>query len=365
MKSPVNDHLIHIFRRHRDWIDFIIRNVICPVIEGFYCLVFPFSGSNILSFAKRHCEFGRRIRFLFNRLIDGHFLCTFHNPLTSCQIRILGHHSNLPCQPVLRQYLHCLTCQIIISAHHPYNIFCNFQPLSHMISGQLSHPVIAISHINHIQITAFNGFIEPPHNFIHISVCRRSIDGKNISSLRASLDQSLAHKGSNLFIINGNIQICINIFHNAVIADYINSHFPCFLQHIIQSISINRDHHDHIHLFLNKILYLGNLLFHNTSGYLHIHFCPKALGSRNKHIPVPQPSLNYKRVKAKPDLQLIFLFCFFLLRLLRLTSAACCQCSCQDQNQRQDQPTTLSHFPYLALYSLGVISICFLKILLK
>lgn len=38
---PVNDHLIHIFRRHRYWIDFIIRNVICPIIEGFYCLVFP------------------------------------------------------------------------------------------------------------------------------------------------------------------------------------------------------------------------------------------------------------------------------------------------------------------------------------
>jgi len=43
MKSPINDHLIHIFRCHRNWIDFIIRNVICPVIESFYRLVFPFS----------------------------------------------------------------------------------------------------------------------------------------------------------------------------------------------------------------------------------------------------------------------------------------------------------------------------------
>ena len=48
-----------------------------------------------------------------------------------------------------------------------------------------------------------------------------------------------------------------------------------------------------------------------------------------------------------------------------LGHVGCCQCSCQEQSKRQDQPTTLSHFPYLALYSLGVISICFLKILLK
>ena len=232
-----------------------------------------------------------------------------------------------------------------------------------MIPSQFRQPVITVASINNIQIASLQSFVKPSHNFIHIFICRRTINRKNISPVRTSLHQRLAHKSPHLFIINGNIQVCIDIPHYTVVTDHINPLILGFLHHIIKGISVNRDHHDHIHILLNKILNLRNLLFHHAPGNLHIHLCPKALRCGNKHIPVPKPPLDYKRIKPQSNLQLV-LFLFFRLFRLPLGGTAP-SCKSQRQNHNQKRPSSLFHFPYLALYSLGVISICFLKILLK
>ena len=82
-----------------------------------------------------------------------------------------------------------------------------------------------------------------------------------------------------------------------------------FLHYILQRISVNCDHHDHIHLFLDKIADLRNLLLHITVCDLHVHLCAKLLRSQFKLIPVPQPPLDHKRIETHPDLQAVLLIC--------------------------------------------------------
>ena len=117
----------------------------------------------------------------------------------------------------------------------------------------LSEPVITVSCIDDLEFASFQSLTETKFYLLYIFVRRRTVDREDISTVRACLDQSLSHQGSYHLIVDRDIEVCIHICDHPVIADYFDPLVLRFFYHIIQSISVDRDDHDHVHFLLDKV----------------------------------------------------------------------------------------------------------------
>ena len=202
METALDDHFIHVVPCDRDRLEGIIGNVMKPVADRLLRVQVQSRIGYILALRQCHGKLGGGLGFLVHRLVDGHRLCPFHDPLAGGQFRILGHYRDLSRKLMLCQRADRLARQVIIAAHDTVDgPAVQFKAFISRLKGKLRQPVVAEGRIDDLHTSPLKGFFKAFSDHAYVVVAGRSLDLEDPSAFRKCLRQRLSHQGADSCIV--------------------------------------------------------------------------------------------------------------------------------------------------------------------
>ena len=306
--------------------------------------------------------FGSQHRKLFNRLIDRHELSSLNDPLTSLQVGILSCCIYRARKSALGQSMDDFSREGVITAHDGFRFFNGINIIINKIVSDLRLPLITVAAGEDFKIVVLASFVKSVHDLFDVEIGVGAHDLDDAGTVFDLLADTVPHRHADRFIVERDIKTASRIPDYSVVAYDRNTRIFGLFYDRREGVRIDGNYYYRVHPALDEILDLGDLRLHISVGRLDIDFRPETVSRRNEHVAVPDPTLDYERVKAHSYGAGIILGRLIFAWSIFLTLAGGKK---EYEYQKERYYRFLSHLCVTSLYSVGVTPVTFLNILEK
>ncbi len=247
MEAAVDYDRIQILACYAGRFDSNVRNVLCSVKES-VCL------AKIHSLGELYSIFCRVSGKLFNGLIDRDELCAFNKSLARLKVAVLTCYKDLAGISALSKRMDGFTCKSIVAAHYRVSLGYLIKVGVYKIIGKLRSPVIAVILQRDLHSVLPADTVKAFHYLRHVVVGFGSHDLNDRAAVRNHAADGFSHFFSYGYIVKGDVEICIAVHYETVVADDRNAFILGFLKDVCEAYGISGDDDYRINADLDEVL---------------------------------------------------------------------------------------------------------------